>query len=167
MDRYDTDQPLPLSPTVLEGQFSAADLVFYDVDHSGPSFEALVFLNRPEADLQTPLDLDAGFAGSFVIFGHGGCFGDEGHCDVPTFYKDPFDDRPLHSLTPHTKLVDVSEALKRIGKGPDHLHVTVLAMVPGEEGPQLSDSLFFSAMRLLTYDSPEADGDAAVTGGNP
>ena len=27
---------------------------------------------------------DPSYAGSFYIFGHGGCFGDVGHCDVPT-----------------------------------------------------------------------------------
>jgi hypothetical protein len=151
MERFHSD-PIPLSPTVRAGEFSAADLVFYDVDHSGSSYEALVFLNAPEADLDTPLELESGFAGSFVIFGHGGCFGGEGHCEVPSTHKDPFDNRPLHPLTPQTKLVDVGEALQRVRGDADHLSVTVLAVVPGEEGPELRDLLFFSAMRFLAYD---------------
>lgn len=151
MERFDPD-PMPLSPAVLAGEFSAADLAFYDVDHSGPSFEALVFLNSPEAGVQAPLEPRSGFAGSFVVFGHGGCFGDEGHCEVPTANKDPFDSRPLHPLTPQTKLVDVSDALQQARKDAEHLSVTVLAIVPGAEGPELKDALFFSAMRLLTYD---------------
>jgi hypothetical protein len=151
MDRFDS-APLPLSPAVREGQFTAADLVFYDVDHSGRSFEALVFLNSPQASVETPLELNSGFAGSFVILGHGGCFGDEGHCDVPANSKDPFDSRPLHPLTPQTKLVDVSVALQDAAKTGDHLSVTVLAVVPGVERPELKDVLYFSAMRLLAYD---------------
>lgn len=161
MQRFDSDPRLPLSPTVHTGEFSGAELVFYDVDHSGPSFEALVFLNSPDVDVQTPLELEAGFAGSFVIFGHGGCFGDEGHCEVPTFHKDPFDSRPLHPLTPHTKLVDITAALKRYAAAEDHLLITVLAVVPGDPGPELSDSLFFSAVRLLAYDTPGTASDSS------
>jgi tyrosinase len=151
MDRYDSD-PLPLSSAVLEGQFSRADLVFYDVDHSGSSFKALVFLNASDAGIETPLDPDSGYAGSFVIFGHGGCFGEEGHCDVPTFHKDPFDNRPLHPLTPQTKLVDVSEALQRARQHDKYLTVTVLPIVPGPDAPEQRDLLSFSSMRLLAYD---------------
>jgi hypothetical protein len=152
MDRYRSDPPLPLSPAVRAGEFNAAELIFYDVDHSGASFEALVFLNAPEAGVETPLELEAGFAGSFVIFGHGGCVGDEGHCHVPEEPKDLFDSRPLHPLTPLTKIVDISEALKRGHDAGDGLLVTVLPVVPGEERPELADVLFFSAMRLVTFD---------------
>ncbi len=108
--------------------------------------------SAPEADLTTPLEAGSGFAGSFVIFGHGGCFGDEGHCEVPRTQKDPFDSRPLHALTPQTKMVDCGEVLRGAAKDGDHLSVTVLAVVPGKEKPELADLLQFSAMRLVTYD---------------
>jgi hypothetical protein len=152
VDRYVSDPPLPLSPAVAAGEFTNAQLIFYDVDHSGPSFEAFVFLNAPQAGVGTPLEEEAGFAGSFVIFGHGGCVGDEGHCDVPDGPKDPFDSRPLHPLTPQTKMVDVSGPLKRASAAGDRLTVTVLPMLPGDEGAELADVLFFSAMRLVAFD---------------
>lgn len=151
MERFESS-PLPLSDAVRAGEFSAADLIFYDVDHSGPSFEARVFLNVPEAGLETPLELEAGFAGSFVVFGHGGCFGDEGHCHVPERYKDPFDSRPLHPLTKQTKMVDVGAALARVAPGAEQLTVTALAVVAGEERAELADLLFFSSMRFVAYD---------------
>jgi hypothetical protein len=151
MDRYLSD-PLPLSDAVRGAEFSGADLIFYDVDHSGESFQARVFLNAPDAGPETPLEPAAGFAGTFVIFGHGGCFGGEGHCEVPTSQKDPFDSRPLHPLTPQTKLVDVGEALKRAAAEGDHLTVTVVPVVPSEDGPEQRDLLFFSSMRLVAYD---------------
>lgn len=150
MDRFEAS-PLPLSPAVLEGEFDAADLVFYDVDHSGPSFRALVFFNVADASLDTPLELDAGYAGSFVVFGHGGCFGEAGHCHVPPGHKDPFDSRPLHPLTPQTQLVDVSDALQVARGQGEYLSVTVLPIVPGPEAAEQRDVLEFSAMRLLTY----------------
>jgi hypothetical protein len=150
MDRYEA-APLPLSPATQAGEFEDAQLVFYGVEHSGPSFEALVFLNTPEASVETPLELDQGFAGSFTIFGHGGCVGDPGHCDVPGHEKDPFDTRAPHALIGQTKTVDISAALKRVHADGDHLAVTVLAVMPGEKAAELRDVLNFSAMRLVTY----------------
>ena len=155
MDRFDSD-PLPLSPAVGAGEFDAAQLIFYDVDHSGPSFQAFAFLNAPEATIETPHEPDAGYAGSFVIFGHGGCVGDEGHCEVPEARKDDFDSRPLHPLTRQTRIVNVTGALKRVfedeGADREYLQVTVLPVMAGKEGPVLDDVLFFSAMRLVAFD---------------
>ena len=59
-----------------------ADLVFYGVRHSGPSYVARVFLNNPHA---TPT-FDADSTGRatpahFTVFGHNGCYGAEGHCE--------------------------------------------------------------------------------------
>ena len=152
MDRY-VSAPLPLSATVSSGEFGSAELIFYEVDHSGPSFEALVFLNNPEAGIDTDPGPEAGFAGSFTIFGHGGCAGDVGHCDVPEGPKEPFDSRPLHPLVGQTKTVDITHALKRLHGDADQLLVTVLPVVPGTEAAELRDVLHFSAMRLVTYDS--------------
>lgn len=156
MERFDSE-PIPLSPAVGLGDFKAAQLIFYDVYHSGPSFRALAFFNAPEADAETPLDPAAGYAGHFTIFGHGGCVGDEGHCKVPEVWKDPFDRRPLHALTPQTKTINVTDALKQVcadeGADHEHLRVTVLPIMPGKERAALSDVLFFSAMRLVTFGS--------------
>lgn len=151
MERYDS-APVPLSPAARSGEFSGAQLIFYDVDHSGDSFEGRVFLNASEAGLETPREAEQGYAGSFAIFGHGGCVGDEGHCDVPQKAKDPFDSRPLHALTPQTKTVDIGEALRRVHADGDSIVVTVLAIVAGAEESGLQDILHFTAMRLVTYD---------------
>lgn len=129
--------------------FARADLVFYGVDHSGPSFEARIFFNNPEANLRTPRD-DASYAGSFTVFGHAGCAGDPGHCDVPSGPKDPFDRRPPHSLTPQTKTVIVTDALRKISE--EQLTITVIPVRPGAEGPQVSDALSFERFTLVTYD---------------
>src|SRR4029453_4290828 len=72
----------PTSPE--EGRVTRADLVFSGGDHSEPSSEARVFLNNPTAAASTPRTAEHGYAGRFVVFGHGGCFGGGGHCTVPT-----------------------------------------------------------------------------------
>ncbi|MEA2370353.1 MAG: hypothetical protein QOH12_747 [Solirubrobacteraceae bacterium] len=132
-----------------EGAYTRADLVFYELDHSGPSFEGRIFFDNPGADPSTPLDAEHGYAGSFHVFGHGGCFGEDGHCDVPTGPRDPFDLRPPHQLTPITKTVIVTAALARLtGKA---VEITVLAVIRGADGREAASLLEFRDLRLLTY----------------
>lgn len=137
---------------VVEGQpgFARADLVFEDVDHGHASFEARVFVNNRNADETTPMDEANGFAGYFVIFGHGGCAGDAGHCDVPDDQTDPEDQRLAHPLTPATKLVVATDALRRLTK--PRFRVTVVPVMPGKGGARRGDVLHFSEMHLRTYD---------------
>jgi len=137
----------PIELPVDAEDTSRADLVFYDVDHSGASYEARIFLNAPDADADTPRD-HPNYAGSFCIFGHGGCFGDVGHCDVPT-ERDPFDLRPPHQLIPASKTVIITDAFKRIvGPQDETMTVTVVAFAPGDTP---NDVLQFDTVRLLTY----------------
>jgi hypothetical protein len=141
----------PLANPAADGddEFTRADLVFYGVDHSGPSFEARIFLNNPGADLSTPRDPEVGYAGSFTIFGHAGCAGDVGHCDVPTEPADLFDVRPPHALTPQTKTVIITEALRRVSD--PELTITVVPVRPGPLDAELADTLEFDEFRLFTY----------------
>ncbi len=73
---YKSAKTIPVNE--LPSQFSRADLEFIGVDHSGASYEARVFVNNPSADIGTQTNEANGYAGSYYIFGHGGCFGDIG-----------------------------------------------------------------------------------------
>jgi tyrosinase len=118
-------------PEVESGEVSGDDLIFYGVDHSWRSYVADVFLGPEPVDSSTPATAEAGHAASFAIFGHGGCFGGEGHCDIVERPADAFDIRPPHPLEGATITVDVSEALARL-TGPTFV-VTVIPVVPGSE----------------------------------
>lgn len=62
------------APSIHVGPFRGArraDLVFAGVDQAGPSFEARVFLNNPDADEGTPRRTQEGYAGSFHVYGYG------------------------------------------------------------------------------------------------
>jgi hypothetical protein len=48
-----------------------AELVFSGVEQAGPSFEGRVFLGNPDADETTPRTAEAGYAGSFHVYGYG------------------------------------------------------------------------------------------------
>lgn len=147
MARY-RSKPLEL-PRADGEPYRRADLVFYAIEHRGPSFIGRVFLNNDKADETTALEQASGYAGSFAIFGHNGCAGDVGHCDVPEGPRDPFDLRPPHALEPLVKTVDVTEALRHITA--DHVTVTVVPIQPAPDGPKLSDALRFESVRLATY----------------
>ena len=157
----------PLRFTVEDGPFSRADLVFTGVDHSDASYEVRAFLNNREATADTPRDPARGYAGRFVIFGHGGCYGDLGHCDVPAPASDPTDLRLPHPLTPATKLITVTDALRKIlQEQPEGLSgVTLVAVakaaVRDKRGP--TDTLArFDAVELQTYLS-DTELDAVTT----
>lgn len=96
----------------LPAEYSRADIEFIGVDHSGASYEARVYLNNPNADANTPATEANGYAGSYYIFGHGGCFGDVGHCDIHK-QQDEFDPRPSHPLEPIRKVVIATDAINR------------------------------------------------------
>jgi tyrosinase len=145
VDRYRTD---PLELPSPEHPFARADLIFYGIDHSGDSFEGRTYLNAPRN-----LAHDAGrehpsYVGSFFIFGHGGCFGEEGHCDIPTD-RDPFDLRPPHPLEPAIRILTVTEPVRRlVESGVTEATVTVTAHSAGEGS---NDVLAFETVRLVTY----------------
>src|SRR5258708_32136807 len=96
----------------LDGDFSRADLIFEGLDHSGPPYEGRVFLNNEGAHAGTPTTPENGYAGSFHIFGHGGCYGDDiTHCQI-TGPRRPYDPRPGHPPTPARKVLIATGALK-------------------------------------------------------
>lgn len=149
MNRYVTP---PLDVHVTDDHlspFDRADLIFYDVDHSGPSYEARVFLNNEDADFATPADPGQGYAGSFNVFGHGGCVGEEGHCDIDDRNEDDFDLRAPHPITPWTKTVTITDALKQVGQA--QVTVTVVAVASGPGGAEETEALKFDRLRLATY----------------
>lgn len=147
MDRYVSD---PIALPSREIPYTRADLVFYGVDHSGPTYEARIFFDNAQADESTERTLEAGYAGAFHIFGHGGCYGDVGHCDVPPGPLDAFDLRLPHPLTPVTKTVIVTEAVRR--RTEEAVRVTVVPVVRGGDGPRREDVLRFDALTLLVFE---------------
>lgn len=138
----------------IQRPFRRADLVFLGLEHSGPSVEVRIFFNAPQADQSTPATADEGFAGLFSIFGHGGCFGDEGHCDMPE--RRPADLRPPYALTPITKHVTVTEAVRRlIASGVKDVDVTIVPVLhdvpPYVPEELLEQPVVFQRLSIVLY----------------
>ena len=97
-----------------ETDVARADLELYGIDHFCPSYTALVFLNAGKVPTDELTDAHESYAGSFSIFGHQRCSGDEGHCTTHLHLR-RFDDRPSHPLTRAFKRVVITDALRRAG----------------------------------------------------
>jgi tyrosinase len=158
------DLPFPAQEGLTP--FTRADVVFTGVDHSGGSYEVRLFLNNPAATADTPRTAEQGYAGRLTIFGHGGCYGDEGHCEVPAPSTDPTDLRPAHPLTPLETYVTITDALRRVLAGGGALQTVTL--VPVAITPRRADRkpapelLRFADVTLRTYlTSTEADAEPA------
>jgi len=131
----------------LGDQFETAHVHFIGLDHAGLSYHARIFLNNPKADETTPLDDDSGYAGAFHIFGHGGCFGDVGHCTVTS--RRAYDPRPAHPLQPANKRVVATDAIKRELKKGKTVTVTVVAI---PVGPADEEPLKFDELEIVAVD---------------
>jgi hypothetical protein len=137
--------------TQIDRRFTRADLEFHGLGHAGVSYSARVYLNNPSADDTTPLDPDQGYAGSFHIFGHGGCFGEPGHCDVPQ--RRMYDPRGDHPLVPARKVVIATDAVRRAMDAGDNMTVTIVPLVTGETVQTTDDPdvVRFEKVHLITY----------------
>lgn len=143
--------PPPLSAAGLDAEFYRADIEVDGIEHGGATYQARIFLNNPRATERTAMTADTGFAGTFHIFGHGGCLGDPGHCDVvPRGAHDP---RPAHPLTPAYKIITATDAIRRALQAGDEIRVTIVPVImsttPAVGRPD--DVLKFEHVRIVTY----------------
>ena len=144
VERFTSD-PIELPPAGRA--FDRADLMFYGLAHSGPSYEGQVFLDARGVGADAD-ESHRAYVGSFFIFGHGRCFGDAGHCDIPT-ERDPFDLRPPHQLEPAVRILTVTGAVRALlDRGIDAAKITVNARTADR---QTADVLAFDTVRLATY----------------
>jgi tyrosinase len=141
-----------ISVKELPESYSRCDIEFIGVDHSGASYEARVYLNNPKADINTEPTEANGYAGAYHIFGHGGCFGDLGHCDIYGT-RDIFDPRPSHPLEPIRKVIIATDAVKRAAAQGKDITVTVVPVVMAwNEKAPAENVLKFDHINVVTYD---------------
>lgn len=148
-----TSAPLPLQ--VGAGGFSRVDLEFEGVEHSGPSFTVLVYLNNPNVPEDAGRDEAQNFAAGFTVFAHGDCWGALGHCEPRREPVSVFDLRPEHPLTPANFTLDVTDAVTRlVVQGPiENLRVTTLVSAADARAERL---LRFEMLTLVVYEAVSA-----------
>lgn len=140
-----------IDPAELGDGYSRVDVEFEGVEHGGSTYEGRVYVNNPDADADTEQTLEQGYAGSYYVFGHGGCYGDQGHCDVVR--RSPYDPRAPHGLTPTRKVVIATEAVRKAVAGGGNLTVTVVPVLKSttEKVPEDEALPDFKAVSLISY----------------
>lgn len=134
----------------LRGGYRRADVELHRVDLAVPSYEGRIFVDRPEADRETPLDTEHGYLGSFFVFGKRDCWGeDEEHCAEPT--TRPFDHRRPPNRYAKIRVRIRDGALQELATRADgELTLHVVAAVTGDETPA-GDILRFDRLSIVTY----------------
>lgn len=143
--------PITLELEAPTERFTRADFHLHGIDHSKASFEGRLFINYPDADESTPTDDQHRYVGSFWVFGHGGCAGDEGHCEVPSERR-PFDLRPEHGLTPLSTRVIVTEKLRTLTEPGEPFSLRIVPYVRPENAEALPTELVSNVLSLQRVD---------------
>jgi len=135
-------------------KFYRIDLEIYGLDHGGASYEGRVFVNNRKANHNTPKTNKNGYVGSIHVFGHGGCFGDVGHCEVRADRRD-YDLRPSPPLTKMFTRIIITEPLRKlIEKGAKEATFTIVPVVKGGD-PEMCDFenvVKLDSLSLVTFD---------------
>jgi hypothetical protein len=122
----------------VDPDFHRAEIRFEGLTPPKDSFTVRVFVNDTKADASTKTDGNADFLGAQGFFGHGECFGDEGHCDPKP--RDIFDPRPRHHYNPIRVRLNVTRplrALVRKGAKLDNAPITLVVVdAQGKEIPE-------------------------------
>ncbi|HWA82580.1 MAG TPA: hypothetical protein VG820_04040 [Fimbriimonadaceae bacterium] len=117
-----TSPPVPLPSLASLDESSDWLVAVHGVDQAGPSFEARIFLNNPNADEETETSPQNGYAGSFEVYGYG---------LRPS-------QRP--SRLPMNRVVEATEAIrKELEKGRKETTVTVVPILAGTRPGQPSE----------------------------
>jgi tyrosinase len=147
-----TSEGVPIGFASAEHRYKRADLEISGIYHGESSYEGRIFFNNPKANADTPLTHENGYAGSFHIFGHGGCLGDPGHCEVNEHKREAYDFRSPHPLTPASKRVTVTTALRAIADKASEVTITVVPVVKATNELCDNENVFrCTGMRLVTY----------------
>jgi hypothetical protein len=147
-----TSKPVGIGFASPDHRFTRADLEIDGIYHGEASYEGRIFLNNPKADQSTPRTRENGYAGSFHIFGHGGCLGDPGHCEVNEHRREKYDFRNPHPLTPASKRVTVTDTLRELAKTRKEITVTVVPVITAANELCDTVNVFRCAdMRFVSY----------------
>lgn len=146
-----TSKPLPFK--IGAGGFSRVDLEFEGVEHDGPTFTVLVYINNPDVPEDAGRDEAENFAGAFTVFAHGDCWGDVGHCEPKREPVSEFDLRPEHPLSPANFTLDITDAVVRLAAEKPLETIRATALVGSERSGTETALLRFRALTLVVYEA--------------
>ncbi|MEM7130270.1 MAG: tyrosinase family protein [Chloroflexota bacterium] len=141
---------LGVQPNVLS-TFSAAEVRLHRVQKARYNGIIRVFLNLPDADVNTPITDNVHYAGQVTTFG-GTCVGGPNHCDVPFPRRQRFDHRQLHHNEPRNFRLDVTKTVEQLRDEQDATDISVHLVVTDLDGTPADGALYFDGLSLNFMD---------------
>jgi len=147
-----TPRPVSIDFATPEHRLTRIDLEIRGIFHGEASYEGRIFFNNPKADHDTPRDREHGYAATFYIFGHGGCLGDPGHCEVNEDARESYDYRAPHPLTLASKSVTVTDVVRDLARTNKEATITIVPVITAANELCDTDNVFrCQDMRLISY----------------
>jgi tyrosinase len=157
---YPTDNSMPIvrfksantvvRPQVLQNH-RRAEVRLHKVQFKARTgFHIRVFLNQPDADVNTPTRGNDHYVSTVHMF-TGSCVGGPGHCNVPPETRRKFDLRPRHHKTPANFRIDATDNVGKLRtKGETDIRVNLVVL--NTDGSPAKDALLLDAVSLNFID---------------
>lgn len=134
---------LPADPKKLD--FKRADIEVHGLEQAGPSFEGRIFLNNPNAELNTAPTRENGYAGSFHVYGYGIWPGDLEKESGRQAAKSDEVRAPIH------KTVIATEAIRDAARKGQDVTVTIVPVYPGNPPRDASEALKLDDVKITIH----------------
>lgn len=134
----------------LKDHNGRVELRLHQVDQPQYSYGIRVFLNQPDADINTPIQDNPNYAGYTSFFGHGDCIGGPGHCDPPEENRRMHDIRTRHHNAPGNIRLDITEAVNRFKDSNETLDITLVLI--GHDGGEAEPVLRMDGLSINFLD---------------
>ena len=104
--------PTQYSVAELADGFESVILEFHNVGHPlEGTREIRVFVNQPDANAETATEGNIHYAGSRILLGKTMCFGEDGHCNIPT-NRQKFDVRVRPPMKPIKIYMNITRTMQ-------------------------------------------------------
>jgi tyrosinase len=137
----------PVLPSVM-ADHSHAEVRLHKVQYrTRGGFHVRVFLNSPQADVNTPTRGNDHYVGQVSTFS-GFCVGGPGHCDPPKEHRRKFDLRGRPHKTPGNFHLDATETVQKLSaQGETAFQVNLVVM--NTDATPATDALLLNAVSLV------------------
>jgi len=115
-----------------------------------PNAHIRIFLNQPDADIDTPTAGNEHFVEQITTF-HGSCYGGPGHCRLPLDRTRVHDQRPLHHHEPRNYKIDATDAVKRMLSSGEKV-ITIQMVIIGVNGKPVDNAVYIDGVSLNFMD---------------
>ena len=138
----------------LADGFESVILEFHNVGHPlDGTKEIRVFINQPDANAETMTEGNVHYAGSRILLGKTMCFGEDGHCDIPT-ERQKFDVRVRPPMKPIKIYMDITRTmqLQQVVNAVEHRTNITLVIVDQDANSLPTNSVTMDGISIVARD---------------